>query len=189
MSDYEQSDGIWVTVNGRHIFVKDGETKEEAFDRTFYGKKPEKSYKSGDIVEIKDDITGGKSTSDFPDMNSGHQPMSKEDWTDDGWETPPTVKNFKNFSEYEDAYGTDGDKSTASQIGKDKVTIYRAQPLKFGANIPNGSWVALTEKYARTHAENALGGKDYIIVKATVNSNDVVWAGDSFQEWGYFPSK
>lgn len=42
-TDFSDFAGRWVTVNGRRIFIKDGETPNEAFDRTFFGKKKPKS--------------------------------------------------------------------------------------------------------------------------------------------------
>lgn len=190
MNSYKDQAGRWITVKGKKVFIKDGESQEDAFNRTFGITNSDKSktYKSGDIVELTGDVTGGKKVSDYKDMQEGHNPMSPDDWIDDmGYDVVPTAKNFKTFSEYKDAYDTDGDKASAGQIGKDTITIYRAQSLDYDKNIPYGAWVGLTEKYALEHANNALGGKNYIILKAKVKSSDVVWAGDSFQEWGYFP--
>lgn len=191
MIPYEEKEGRWITVNGKHIFVLEGESNEDAYNRVFFGKKStpaKKEVKSGDVVDISDNVTGGKSVKDYKEMSDGHNPMSPEEWLDDmGYDKVPTAKNFKSFGEYDDAYGNDGDKESAAQIGKDYVTIYRAQSLDYDKNIPYGSWVGLTEAYAKKHAQNALKGKNYVILKARVKADDVVWAGDSFQEWRYFP--
>lgn len=147
-----------------------------------------KSIVSGSTVTLTGDITKGVSVSNIEDMNEGHNPMSPTDWIDDmGYDEVPTASNFKDFGEYQDAYSIDGDSVSASQIGNDYVTIYRAQSLDYEPSIPNGAWVTLNPDYAREHADNALRGKKWVLVKARVPSKDVVWAGDSFQEWGYFP--
>lgn len=146
------------------------------------------TYNSGDTVTLDNDITKGLSVSQFSDMNEGHNPMSPQDWIDDmGYDTVPTAENFKDFDEYSDAYSIDGDNTTANQIGNNYVTIYRAQSLDFEPSIPKGAWVTMNPNYAQEHADNALRGQRYVIVKAKVKASDVVWAGDSFQEWGYFP--
>jgi len=41
VNEYKEQAGRWVTVGGKKIFIKDGEKPQEAFDRTFYGKKKE----------------------------------------------------------------------------------------------------------------------------------------------------
>jgi len=146
-------------------------------------------YKNGEVVEVTGDVTKGINVSDVAEMSEGHNPMSPSDWIDDmGYDEVPTAANFKSFPEYKDAYGNDGDSASASQIGKKMVTIYRAVSKDYTPSIPNGAWVTLSKAYADKHGMNALNG-NYIIVKATVPADTVVWAGDSFQEWGYFPKK
>lgn len=62
--DFSDFAGRWVTVNGRHIFIKDGETPDEAFDRTFFGKKKPTESNSGKGKKViysdkdKDTLTG-----------------------------------------------------------------------------------------------------------------------------------
>ena len=37
--------GKWVTINGAHVFIKDGETPEQALAKLSEKKKPEKYYR------------------------------------------------------------------------------------------------------------------------------------------------
>lgn len=43
MNEYEEQKGKWVTVKGRRIFIKDGESPDEALNRTFGIKNPPQS--------------------------------------------------------------------------------------------------------------------------------------------------
>lgn len=64
-----------------------------------------------------------------------------------------------------------------------KIKIYRATT---GDTINNGDWVTPSREYAEIHNKSALKGKGKII-EIEVPVKDIQYAGDSINEWGYFP--
>lgn len=64
-----------------------------------------------------------------------------------------------------------------------KVTIYRALPTEH-STIRDGDWVALSKKYAESHARSNGHGKFHII-KSEVPASCIWSEGNSLAEWGY----
>lgn len=63
-----------------------------------------------------------------------------------------------------------------------EITIYRASPSK---DLNNGDWVSLSKSYA---AQEALT-EGVKVNSFKVKASDVKWAGDSLNEFGYYPAK
>ena len=70
--------------------------------------------------------------------------------------------------------------------GKKTVTVWRAVPKNIG-EIEPGDWVALTQRYAKTHLQHIEGGSKYHIIKQEVLADDVAWAGTDMNEFFYVP--
>lgn len=66
-----------------------------------------------------------------------------------------------------------------------EITIYRAT---VGDKINDGDWITLSPTYAKKHNEHSLDGKGKVL-SMKVKAKDIQMAGDSIQEWGYFPNK
>ena len=65
------------------------------------------------------------------------------------------------------------------------VKIYRATT---GNEINDGDWITLSKTYAEHHKDTWLYGKGKV-VEMEVPIKDVRFAGDDFNEFGYFPHK
>lgn len=64
-----------------------------------------------------------------------------------------------------------------------EITIYRATT---GNSINDGDWITLSKDYANMHNESQLDGKGKVL-EMKVKAKDIQYAGDSLEEWGYFP--
>ena len=100
----------------------------------------------------------------------------------------------KDFYEHPEYYGNMNDvsyKESFEAIKKARgnkdgtVTIYRATT---GETINDGDWITLSKSYAEHHNNTWLGDKGKVI-KMEVPIKDVRFAGDDFNEFGYFPEK
>lgn len=91
-------------------------------------------------------------------------------------------------------YRTGDDKSDAESLGalhriRNKpdaiVTIYRAGPKN---ELRSGDWVSLSRTYATQHGQDAIDStKDMPVHAFKVKASDIRWAGDSINEFGYYP--
>lgn len=105
--------------------------------------------------------------------------------------SPALPKDFYQHPEY---YGNMKEKTyqeSFEAIKKAKgnpegeITIYRTTT---GDKINEGDWITLSKTYAKEHNESSLNGKGKII-EQKVKISDVRFAGDDFNEFGYFPKK
>ena len=64
-----------------------------------------------------------------------------------------------------------------------EVTIYRATT---GDSINDGDWITLSKTYAEIHNDSNLDGKGKIL-SMKVKANEIKFAGDDINEFGYFP--
>lgn len=111
---------------------------------------------------------------------------------DDDDEYSPTLP--KDFYQHPEYYGNMKEKTYQESFNaikqarnnpNGKVIIYRATT---GNKINEGDWITLSKSYAEQHNESSLEGKGKVI-KMEVPIKDVRFAGDDFNEFGYFPQK
>lgn len=170
-------------------------TKEEY--REYVAKEQEKrlnEYKKEKEQRIKEFKEQNKEDDDY---RMAHRPtetglttdnLLKKAKTEDDVELP---KDIYEHPEYYSMNNKEILKETMGQLNKVRnnpdaeITIYRATP---GDKINNGDWVSLSKKYVEMHNESQLDNKGNIL-EMKVKAKDVQFAGDTLEEWGYFPKK
>ena len=126
------------------------------------------------------------------DYMMSHRPtetgITADDLTNQNVESPMPKDMYEKWYNYFDK----DDKSSVESIEalqkvrnnpNATITIYRATN---GNSINDGDWVTLSENYAKEHNQHSLNNKGNII-KMKVPVKDIQYAGDSINEWGYFP--
>ena len=67
------------------------------------------------------------------------------------------------------------------------VTIYRASPQN---TLNIGDWITPSKSYAKGHSKHYEdSSKDLPVYEFPVALKNIKWAGDTLEEWGYFPDK
>jgi hypothetical protein len=66
------------------------------------------------------------------------------------------------------------------------VTIYRASPKN---TLNEGDWVSFSKSYSKQHGMADDPSTDVPVHAFKVKAKDVRWAGDSLEEFGYYPEK
>lgn len=170
----KQEEGKWVTINGRHILLKDGESVEQALKRT--------SNKEEDLVdkkerEIKEHADRAKKLTEErePYLSKDEQLklILKTNSANDDIHTWIREKSdILTYAEaIKDTYGDDIDDFTPDFTADDikralrtgKITVYSSKP------IVNGNFVTPSAMEAASYAGN--NG----IYKAEVDLRDVAW--------------
>lgn len=109
-------------------------------------------------------------------------------------ETGATIDNVPEFADGRNYNKTNASQQKAYEVlqrvknnPEAEVTIYRATT---GDSISEGDWVSLTREYAESHMKHSLQDiPNAKILEKKVKAKDVRWAGDSIDEYGYFPNK
>lgn len=147
LQEADDEEGQWVTINGTHVLIKDGETTEQAFKRTTGkdldqgGKPADRGEKGRDKIKTKIRINKGESAVEneyFRIANSDDSPSNHYIIYDkDGnkikmgseWSTKPTTdeieewdtkakKISKNIKNYENTTGLDASKEIYIRFGR-----------------------------------------------------------------------
>lgn len=128
------------------------------------------------------------------DYRMAHRPTETGLTADDLTKKGNEVELPSDIYEHPEYYSSNNKewlKETTEQLDKARnnpdaeITIYRATP---GNKINEGDWVSLSKKYVEAHNEGQLDGKGNIL-EMKVPAKDVQFAGDTLEEWGYFPKK
>lgn len=159
-------EGRWVTIRGRHVFIKNGQTASEAIKEYEENKnKTSTTYYRG--LTQKYDPNYDKSKLDNP---NGY-----ESWTDslelakeyagkNGYVYSVEIPN--NELNPDDIYDQDGERSLMYYNDK-PVALHGVEGEEFMLYTDHEKWNDLEYK--------------------EVPVKDVEWAGDDLSEWGYFP--
>ena len=130
---------------------------------------------------------------DSSDYRMAHRPtesgITADDLTNQDVETPMPKDFYEKMENYtSEEVGTDESiRAIRAVRGKPdaKIKIYRATT---GDSINDGDWVTFSKSYAQAHNAHSLENKGKIL-EMEVSVKDVQFAGDSVNEWGYFPKK
>lgn len=187
MEKFDEKDGVWRTIGGRRIFIRDGESISDAMKRSNrYPSAENKREKAEEVRETK--------TEDDNDYRMAHRPTETEITADNLINQDvesPMPKDAYEHPEYYSVIGKEYTKETMEQLNKvrnnpdGEVTIYRATT---GDRINEGDWITLSKSYAEHHNESQLDGKGKV-VEMKVKAKDIQFAGDDLAEWGYFPKE
>lgn len=150
----------------------------------------EKATPDNQIYRVGNDINNlGNDNDYFMTHRPTETGITADDLTKQGYEVG-LPSDIYEHPEYYSMNETTA-KETMNQLNKVRnnpdadVTIYRATS---GDKINNGDWVTLSKSYAKQHNESQFDGKGNIVEKV-VKAKDIQHAGDSLEEWGYFPMK
>ena len=126
------------------------------------------------------------------DYKMAHRPTETGITADDLLKKGNEVEMPKDMYEHPEYYSM-GDKKYLNETMKQlnqarnnpeaEITIYRATT---GNSINDGDWITLSKDYANMHNESQLDGKGKVL-EMKVKAKDIQYAGDSLEEWGYFP--
>lgn len=186
MADKEPK--TWITINGNHIPIFEGESKDDAVkrwtkDKTIKKQKAEKK-------EEKEDTS----------YRLTHRPGNPLKYPDEV-ATLDKIGSGKFFpkdfldrpQEYLADYNDYGDSKYIISILKKaqnnpdmEVTIYRGAPS--GGKLHTGDWVSLSKKYAEdyAHGGNYSDNENSKVYSYKVKASDLSFDGDSFYEFGYW---
>jgi hypothetical protein len=64
------------------------------------------------------------------------------------------------------------------------ITVYRASPVN---ELNKGDWVSLSKTYSQQHGMADDPSEDIPVHEFKVKAKDIKWAGDTLEEFGYFP--
>lgn len=159
------------------------------------------SQKIGRLQATLDTMPNAKETKLTPIKNleetkqeymMSHRPtetgITADDLTNQNVETPMPKDFYDNWEKYLNT-SEDGAVESMDVLRKikgnpnAKITIYRATT---GDSINDGDWITLSKTYADKHNASSLKGKGKVLSQV-VSAKDIQWAGDSINEWGYFP--
>jgi len=139
--------------------------------------------------EPKPQATGGKED----DYRMAHRPR------DDGPPAHDLLANDvapRDIYEHPEYYVGDPDSKAAKESIaalrrlRDKpdavVTVYRAGPK---AELNPGDWVSFSKTYAKGEGMGETPDADMPVHAFKVKASDVLWAGDSIEEFGYYPKE
>lgn len=183
----------WITVNGNHIPIFEGESKGDAVKRWTKEKTGDAIKKSKEKKEEQDDtsyrITHRPSNPlEYPDE------VATVDKIGDGNHFPKDI--LDNPDIYFPDYNNFGDGRRITSILKQaqnnpdmEVTIYRGAPS--GGTLHTGDWVSLSKKYAEdyAHGGNYSDNENSKVYEYKVKVRDLSFDGDSFYEFGYWGKK
>lgn len=154
-------DGRWVTINGAHVFVKEGQSPMDAFIKQKGGtKEPDLSYQG--------------STSDIARGTGKTADVVAEEI--DKW-----VREGKNSVLLEES------KEAIVQLNKVRgnpnamITIYRATP---GDSINKGDWVFLDKHKADRWSKSLFSNQlkpGYKVITMQVRANQIDWTGKNLE--------
>lgn len=160
--------GVWRTVGGRRIFIKDGEDLETAMKKSgkFGNKKEEKQENEKDLSYQ------GKESDKAPTTGKTADVVIKEvrKWEEEG-------KNSKVIE-----WNKDGIETLEKIEGKpnEKIKIYRATP---GDSINDGDWVFIDKQHAENWTKTPFGTPKigFKVVEMETEAKNVEWTGKNLE--------
>ena len=161
--------GVWRTVGGRRIFIKDGEDLETAMKKSGKFKKEEIKEKQEDKKDLS---YQGKESDKAPTTGKTADVVIKEvkKWEEEG-------KNSVVIERNKDAI------ETLKKIeGKpdEKIKIYRATPSD---EINDGDWVFLDKQHAEDWTKTPFGQQKigFKVVEMETEAKNVEWTGKNLE--------
>lgn len=125
------------------------------------------------------------------DYRLGHQPTATKAYASDISQNGAIPSDVYQHPEWYFNMQEKSYKESMSILNKIKgnpnaeITIYRATT---GDKINPGDWVTLSKTYAEEHKVRSLNNQGQVI-ELKVHANEVQFAGDDINEFGYFPKK
>jgi hypothetical protein len=179
---------------------RDSEGKPIYSAMTFEGMKhgPEKAgqmYKARQ-QKMMDDIEAERKAKEEPkkeEYKISHRPNEDGPQAHDLLSSDVTPKDIYEHPEwYTGDQKSKGFKESVSALKKIRgnpdaeVTIYRASPKN---ELNHGDWVSLSHSYSAKHGMADDPSEDVPVHAFKVKAKDIRWAGDTLEEFGYYPEK